>query len=760
MNKNLLTILSVFLFVNLFAQTNGQSTSSISWSNFAGTQNRNMTIYVPDNYNSENSYKLIIGFHGLGDTHGNYIGALIPYCTDSYYGNVIAVSLQYSDWDENLHDDGIIPATIQHISETYNIDAENIYLEGFSVGGISSTYRGLENADVIRGIITNSGAMAGMEDAENSCTTGACKDYDYNRTNEVFACFTSSPEYETGFCSGAADPCNSSNTFYAVNSGIADIFNSNTSGSALFIDNPNNCHCLPTVDVNHQCWDHVSQVVSTTVPVASFTANTSSIFEGESVTFTDASNEGGAPIEAWEWTFTGGNPSEYTGQTPPAISYSNIGSYEVSLTVTNSHGSDTRTISNYINVSLEPYGVWQEQATAFSDPSRGITNISIVDENIVWACAYDGSSNNANVQEFTKTTDGGETWLSGDINVGNSSLGIAMIQGIDENTAYAVAYVQSSGQQGIFITTDAGASWTRQTTAEFTSGSSFSNVVHFWNANDGFCQGDPINGEYELYTTTNGGENWILVPGENIPNPETGEYGYTGGIETIGDHVWFTTNHGRLYHSEDKGYNWDVFNTPISDFGAKANVSFKDQNNGIIIDENGNIYTTSNGGANWESVTSIGDVFNIGLCWVEGTNIIFSTGQAGSSYSNDGGLSWNLIDTDRHTAVEFINQSVGWSGFFNVSASEKGIWKWKDTSTSIPVFASKAKDLRIYPNPTTGKIIIDIANVTKIEVYNLSGRIIKTSISKELDLSNETKGIYFVKVITNNNTSMHKIILE
>jgi len=351
MKKITLLLGIIFIAFSSFAQTTGQFTSSITWSNFAGSQTRAMTVYVPTSYSSSNAYKLIIGFHGLGDTHDNYIGALTPYTSDSYYGNVIVVSLEYSDWDDNLYDDGIVPETINHISETYNIDADNIYLEGFSVGGISSTYRGLKNSTLIKGIITNSGAMAGPDDVNNICTTGGCKDYDYTKTNEVFACFTSSPDYETSVCSGAVSPCDATEkTFYYTNLAASDKFNEYTSGSALFIDNPNNCHCLPTVEVNHQCWDHVSQVVSTTTPVANFIADYTTIGAGQSVNFTDNSVEGGAAITSWNWSFTGGTPSSYVGLTPPAITYNTAGTYEVSLTATNSYGSDIETKAGYITV--------------------------------------------------------------------------------------------------------------------------------------------------------------------------------------------------------------------------------------------------------------------------------------------------------------------------------------------------------------------------------------------------------------------------
>jgi PKD repeat protein len=419
-------------------------------------------------------------------------------------------------------------------------------------------------------------------------------------------------------------------------------------------------------------------------PMANFIADNTTIAAGSTVHFTDLSNNGGNAITSWQWTFTGGTPATYTGQTPPAVTYNTIGTYNVSLTVTNSQNSDTETKNAYINVVVEPYGTWIPQATGFSAQYRGINHISIVDQNVVWGTAYDGSGNNANIQEFTKTTNGGTTWTPGTINLGNTGLGVSMIHAYDASTAWLAAYPNASGQTGgIWKTTNGGSTWTRQTTATFNNAASFTNVVYFWDANNGFCQGDPINSEFELYTTTNGGTTWTLVPGANIPAPLSGEYGYTRQIEVVGNTVWFTTNKGRIYKSTDRGLNWVVSQSPLTDFGGTTNglLSFKDNTYGIIVSNSALVYRSDNGGSTWYQVTTTGPVKTVGLCWVEGTNIVFSTGADGSSFSQDGGVTWNPIDTDQHTAVEFKTPSLGWSGWFSASSTSEGIWKWQNNST-------------------------------------------------------------------------------
>ena len=91
--------------------------------------------------------------------------------------------------------------------------------------------------------------------------------------------------------------------------------------------------------------------------------------------------------------------------------------------------------------------------------------------------------------------------------MGNSELGISMIHAISYNTAWVVAYpFNNLSYGGIFKTTDGGATWNRQNTANYSAPGAFPNVVYFWDENIGFAQGDPVDGEYELYTTVDGGK--------------------------------------------------------------------------------------------------------------------------------------------------------------------------------------------------------------------------------------------------------------
>jgi PKD repeat protein len=92
-------------------------------------------------------------------------------------------------------------------------------------------------------------------------------------------------------------------------------------------------------------------LVAPSQPIADFSANPTSGTTPFTVTFTDHSVSEGTPIISWAWDFGDGGVS--TLQNPNHI-YLVGGTYTVSLTVTNSRGSDTATKSDLIVATQGP----------------------------------------------------------------------------------------------------------------------------------------------------------------------------------------------------------------------------------------------------------------------------------------------------------------------------------------------------------------------------------------------------------------------
>ncbi|MFH2144289.1 MAG: S8 family serine peptidase [Bacteroidota bacterium] len=447
---------------------------------------------------------------------------------------------------------------------------------------------------------------------------------------------------------------------------------------------------------------------------ADFMASNVVIPLGHAIDFTDLSI---GSITSWSWTFDGGNPGTSTDQNPTGIQYDTTGIFSVTLYVSDGTNNDTEIKTYFIIVGQGSSGnsAWLPQATGFSAQFRGILDISIVDPNTVWAITYDGTSGTM-TKDFTRTINGGNNWLSGNIDVA-TNYDVANISAINEDTAWVAMY-DANGGGAILKTTDAGQTWVHQTSALFNNASSFANVVHFFNENDGFCMGDPINNEFEIYITVDGGDTWTAVDGTNIPNPQSGEMGWTNTYYAVNDTAWFGSNTGRIFKSIDKGATWNVYTSGEANVSG---ISMHDGLNGIMLaavyDQttgaltSWNMRKTNDGGETWQSVTPVGNYFKSDMSAVPGVpGKIISTGisqnlsECGSSYSLDYGTSWTLLDDSiQYTMVEFFDDTSGWAGGFNLDSLIEGIWKWlgvpitgNPVITSIPLTSVVVNDTYIY----------------------------------------------------------------
>jgi photosystem II stability/assembly factor-like uncharacterized protein len=334
---------------------------------------------------------------------------------------------------------------------------------------------------------------------------------------------------------------------------------------------------------------------------------------------------------------------------------------------------------------------WISQASAFPKPSRGINYIHAVDTLVVWAIAYDGFNTNNYIHEFTRTVDGGKTWTSDTI-TNCAALVPSMIFALNKDTAYCPMFKHSgSNLPGIYQTIDGGANWSRQVGASFSDPASFPDVVHFFDHNNGFCMGDPVGGEFEIYTTSNGGVTWNRVTADKIPNPLTDEAGVVGYYSAIGGNAWFGTTKGRVYRTNDKGLHWEASTTSLS--GKTVDVEFADQFHGLAQDKESNsagaLSETFDGGLTWKAVDITGQIGTNDFCFVPGTeNTWISTGIKKSTsdkglygvfYSLDGGHSWVPFvgnENDQMNKVDFVNLRNGWASGFNANAAVGGMFRY------------------------------------------------------------------------------------
>ena len=87
------------------------------------------------------------------------------------------------------------------------------------------------------------------------------------------------------------------------------------------------------------------------VPTAEFTSPITVILPGTEISFTDLS--AGVP-SSWTWTFEGGTPATSSEKHPIDIKYTNAGTFDVVLSISNDFGESTVILEDYITVTATP----------------------------------------------------------------------------------------------------------------------------------------------------------------------------------------------------------------------------------------------------------------------------------------------------------------------------------------------------------------------------------------------------------------------
>jgi len=427
-------------------------------------------------------------------------------------------------------------------------------------------------------------------------------------------------------------------------------------------------------------------------------------------------------------------------------------------------------------------------------PDYFFSQVQAVSDQVVWSLIQENVTS-SKVNLLTRTINGGTSFTLSAIN-GTANYSAANIHAIDGNTAYVAQFGAANGGE-VVKTVNGGTSWAKSTTATqfVASQGGFADMVYFFDANNGVALGDPTNGYFEIYTTSNAGGTWTRVPSANIPAPlDANEYGLVGSYDAIGNTIWVGTIHlldpadqttgipARILKSTDRGLTWTASAvTPI--LGAVSGIAFTDVNNGIAYSGTSLIATTD-GGANWTTQTYTGNFNHFDVAAVPGTNILVSVGASvetvtaasdrGTSYSTNNGRSW--VDIERgvyHPSVDFVSRTVGFAGGLTDPTGAGGIYK-STTTILASRNAEVQKALSVYPNPSTSGIFnLQLASGIKagttVRVFDAVGRLVLNNTlngtavsSKEttLDLSKEKAGLYTLELRTDAGVAQQKLVIE
>lgn len=263
---------------------------------------------------------------------------------------------------------------------------------------------------------------------------------------------------------------------------------------------------------------------------------------------------------------------------------------------------------------------------------------------------------------------------------------------VDNTGTYGILATlnSTSGQQGPYVTTNGGTSWTRTTTGMSfaASVSTCSCAVARSSPNIMYCGNYGGTGGY-IYKSTDYGSTWTELTTSGARNWWAIACSPTGSI------VVATAVNGVPYKSTDGGATWSALSTLSNSTWGPICMS----DDGLVIatalTTGGNIYVSTNGGTSFASKANVASWYGI-CCSSDGKTILASSLTSGScALSTDSGSTWTTginpsgSTGDYRKAVCSVsaNKIVVVDG--NIGASGGYIWVSQDKGATWSQQANK-----------------------------------------------------------------------
>jgi photosystem II stability/assembly factor-like uncharacterized protein len=304
---------------------------------------------------------------------------------------------------------------------------------------------------------------------------------------------------------------------------------------------------------------------------------------------------------------------------------------------------------------------WQQQIINSDADFRGLC---AVNAKVAWVSGTKGT--------YARTTDAGKTWSVGTV-PGAAQLDFRDVKAFGETTAYLLSAGPGEDSR-IYKTVDGGKTWILQ--FKNPDREAFFDAMAFWDDKHGVALSDPVKGQFQLLVTDEGGTNWKRLRALNLPPalPNEGAFAASGTcLVTHGENdIWFCTGGAktaRAFHSDDRGQNWTVSNTPIlagTDSAGIFSIAFRDRNHGMIVggdyrkpnDSAGTAAMTTDGGKTWTPIDRP-FAFRSGVAWAKDRWV--AVGTSGSNFSLDNGATWKPLDHQNYNSVGFTSTGEGWA---------------------------------------------------------------------------------------------------
>lgn len=447
-------------------------------------------------------------------------------------------------------------------------------------------------------------------------------------------------------------------------------------------------------------------------PVADFSANETVIPTGCSIDFTDLSS--GVPT-AWQWEFPGANPGTSTDRNPIGITYDAVGTYQVKLVVTNEAGTDSLVYIDYISVSDTLLPAVDFTADKTSVCTNGIVHFT--DESEYCPNTWEWSFSPGSISFKEGTTANSQDPIVEFRQPGMYTVTLTVSNANGQSTVTRVDYIEAGGYDLPF-----------EETFE----------------NGGIAE-----------------RNWTVI------NPDFGNTWTDYTIDATGNHTAQMKFYGYFKMGARDGLvspylNFSQFNNVYLTFDHAYAQRFSQKDSLIIY-------------------ISVGCEYDWTRIWANGPdgNGVFETAPATpyefipQGYDDWCGLGWG--------AECFTLDLSQWAGEDNVRIMFEGFNNLGNDLYLDNIVVSNttgSTDIRpaegtftVFPNPGNGLFTLAAAGLKGslgLQVVNTHGQVVWSDsfgntdeyLHRTLDLTNLSRGVYVLKLISGNKVQVKKVIIE
>jgi photosystem II stability/assembly factor-like uncharacterized protein len=300
---------------------------------------------------------------------------------------------------------------------------------------------------------------------------------------------------------------------------------------------------------------------------------------------------------------------------------------------------------------------------------------------------------------------------------------------------------------------------------------------------------DPVDsqtlyyGTNRLYKTTNAAGNWTAISPDLTNGPGGGNLSF-GTIISISvspvnnDTIYVGTDDGNVWITSDGGANWNNISASLPNrWVTKVLASPSDLNEVYVTfsgyrygEDNGHVYKSEDNGANWTDIsTGIPDIPVNDILKDTYGNLYLGT-DIGVLASPDDGLNWNVLGDNLPSVVVTDMHIHEASEYLYIGTYGRSMYKLDIANDVLAVSDdSLSESVLVYPNPATDFITISTQENSEeisVIVYDTMGRQVSqehfsaAKTEHRISVEGYSKGIYFVKIFSGTLQTTKEILVK